>query len=101
MASARLRHLRRERQSTNISQLVLQAELIERAHGQRSEYADALMQHAIGILESECDYGRRAHSRRWVRNAPVRGYRLTWPDRTCFGGSVITDGKDKIERWST
>jgi hypothetical protein len=41
-------------------ELRLQAELIETADRQRREHTDALIQHAIGILERQRDLSRSA-----------------------------------------
>src|SRR4029078_13566103 len=41
--------------------------------------------------------GRSGGGRR-IGNPPVRGHRLSGPERTGFSGGVVADGKDEIER---
>src|SRR5580698_1494851 len=67
---------------------------------ERREDGDALMQHAIGVLERERDLSVRSLGFRRIGNAPMRRHRLTRPNRTAFASSVVTNGESKIERRS-
>src|SRR5262249_53228951 len=60
--------------------------------------ADSLMQHAIGIFESQRDLSRRACGFSRIGNAPMRGHRLARPYRTGLARRVIADREHKIER---
>jgi len=71
--------------------------LIERSDRQRGEHADTLRQHPVGILEREGDFCSRAPGRCRIRNAPVRGHRLSGPDGTGFASGIVANGKYKIE----
>ena len=59
---------------------------------------DALMQHAVDVLERERDLGRRAGRRRRVGHAPMRGHRLARPDRAGLGRRAVADREHEVER---
>ena len=56
-----------------------------------------LMQHPVRILEGESNFGLRTLGLRRIRNAPVCGHRLPWPDGTGFAGCVVANGEDEIQ----
>src|SRR3954451_23910132 len=75
----------------------LQTELIEAGYRQRGECRDALMQHAVGVLEGKRDLGVAAGRFRRIWNAPMRGHRLARPYRAGFTGCVVANRKDEIQ----
>src|SRR5581483_8347179 len=89
---------RPSRHLADLMQLVLQTQSIERVNGQGGEDADALKQHAIGILESERDLGRATLRRCRIGNAPMGRHRLSRPEGARFPGRVVADREHEIER---
>ncbi len=71
--------------------------MIETVDWQRCEYTDALLQHSIGILESQSDLNRIPLGFGRIGNTPMRSHRLTRPERAGLAGRVVTNGEDKIE----
>ena len=86
-------------QSADFAQFLLQAQLIERAYWQRGENADPLIEHPIGILERQRDFGRRTLGFGRVRYPPMRRHWLTGPDRAGFTRRVVADREYEIEQW--
>jgi hypothetical protein len=83
--------------AADLLQLRGQHQPVELHHRQSQEQFDAAFEHAIGILESERDFGVRAGRGRRIGNAPMRGDRLAGPQGTGFAGGAVADGKNKIE----
>src|SRR5260221_7811058 len=92
---------RRVVEAADFFQLRLQREPVETADRQGNKNADALMQHSVGILECESDFGWRAFGFGRVGDSPMRGHRLGGPHRARFAHRIVTNRKNKIERWRT
>src|SRR3954469_10205029 len=101
-ASTRLFRLRcRIIHAADVLEPLLQAEPIEAPNRQCCEDADALMQHPVGILERQGDFGGGTLCSARIGNAPMRRHRLPRPHRTAFAGRVVADGESEIERGRT
>jgi hypothetical protein len=77
---------------------LLQAERVETADRQCREGRDALVQHAVGVLEGERDLGLRPGRLGGIGHTPVGGHRLAGPHRAALAGRVVADREDEIER---
>src|SRR5262249_31773429 len=75
----------------------LQAEPVEAADRQRGKNPDALMEHAVGLLEGETDLRRSAFGLRRIGHAPMGRHRLARPHRTALAGGVVADGEHEID----
>src|SRR5258705_2745250 len=92
-ASARLFDVcRRASHAPDLLELGLQAELTERPDRQRREYADALMQHPVGVLEGQRDLRRGALGCGRIGDAPMPRHRLARPGRTGLAPGMVADG---------
>ncbi len=76
----------------------LQGELINAFQRQSGENRNAIAEHAQGIGKGQMLFGLVAFEGGGIWKAPMGSHGLTWPMRTLLRGSVITEGKDKIER---
>src|ERR1700730_7465539 len=84
---------------SNAIQLLLERESIERRHRQREKKIDSAVENKKCIAESSVDFGGASLDSRWVGDSPVRGHRLSRPQRTGLLGSLIADGKDEVHFW--
>src|SRR3954462_7988865 len=95
-ASTRLFRLRRRIVHTaDVPEPLLQAEPVEAPDRQRRENADALIQHPVGILERQGDFGWGPLCFGRIGDAPMRRHRLPWPHRTAFACRVVADRENE------
>src|SRR6516165_3831647 len=81
----------------DLAELALQTERVDGPQWQRGKDGNALVEHAIGILECERDFGRCALRFRWIRNAPMGGSRMSRPHGACFCRRAIADREHEVE----
>src|ERR1700693_6265986 len=75
---------------------LLDGELIQARQRQAQKQTDSAVEHHESITESALDFFRCAFGCCRIRNAPVSGHRLSWPDRTRFARRVVANGEHKI-----
>ena len=73
------------------------AQVIERPERQAHENIDAVRQHPQCISECKPHFRLGTGRRRRIGYAPMRGHRLTRPNRAGFFRSVVADGEHEIE----
>jgi hypothetical protein len=67
----------------DLVQFVLERQPMERRDRQSGEHRRALVEHAVSVLE---------------RDLPMRGHRLSRPERAGFAGGVVANREYEIER---
>src|SRR4051812_16937209 len=82
--------------AADVLEPLLQAEPVEAPNRPCWGNSDALMQHPVGILERQGDFGGGTLCFGRIGNAPMRRDRLPRPHRTAFAGRVVADGESEI-----
>src|SRR5689334_12948840 len=84
---------------TDLVQALLEAQPIDGSKRQAGEDADAVVKQPIGFCEREASLSFLALGCGRIWYAPVRGHRLSRPDRADLVGRVVADGEYEIEMW--
>ena len=82
--------------ASDLVDLFLHGELVQRGDRQGEEEADAAIEDDVRIAEGAGDlFGRAADGGR-IGDAPVRGHRLARPVGARFVGGIVADGEDEV-----
>src|ERR1035437_1954800 len=85
---------------SNAIHFFFQREAIEGRQRKREKKADAPFENKKRVAEGAFDFGGVSLNRGRIGNSPVRGHRLSRPQRAGFLGGVVANREDEVHRGS-